>query len=547
MSKRVLRRKFLKSASFFAASATAIPRQLRGAKVSAIGLVNGQPVAERIGMQVLQDGGNSIDAIVAAALASAIAAPSSTGIGGYGLSAVVAIKESGGVFAVDGNTVAPQATPKELFQPDASGQLPIGLSSRDTTASVGWLTAGVPGILAGLQLMLDRFGTLKMGQLMRPAIALAREGIVWPKNLAAFVNKNQFMQRDPGSKRLYLPGGTAVREGDLFKNPELADMLSQLAKADSVDAFYRGDIAQRIADGFQKNGGLVTANDLSNYHARIVAPTRITIGQSTLHTAPLTAGGVSVLEMLLMLEELKWQSISEPVKKLHAKVEVMRMAWRDRLVELGDPEHVGVSVDRLLSKEYIAEASQKVMQAVQQQTLLQHRVPTRNPTGTIHLNSVDHAGNMASLTLTHGNGFGACVTVEGLGLTLGHGLSRFDPNPNHPNGPAPGKRPLHNMVPTVLTQAGVPVLAIGGTGGRKIPNALFDVLCALLFDKMPIASAMAASRLNTEGTATIALEKTWPESDRDALSRIGYSIKSEAGANMHAIAMDQGVLARVSR
>ena len=510
-------------------------------------MVVGQAIGNRVGSQVLADGGNAIDAIVAASLAAAIAAPGSTGIGGYGMSAIVAFDGGKRIVSIDGNTVAPASMPKDLFRSDLKGSLPDGLDRANFQNSIGWLSAGVPGILAGLQLALEQFGTRSFAELVLPAIALARDGVVWPKGLATAVRSNKMLQTDFGSKKLYFPNGTSIAEGEPFKNPELAAMLTALAQANSVDAFYRGDIAHQISDAYRKNGGLVTSQDLANYQARIVEPIAMKWESHSIHTAPLTAGGLSVLQMLMALQALEWKTLPAGIPRTHARIEAMRLAWRDRLALLGDPEFSDVPTVRLLSREYAMESADRILAVVKAGKLLAHNIVSRQHSGTIHLNAADKDGNFAALTLTHGNGFGACVTVDGLGLTLGHGMSRFDPNPSHPNGPAPGKRPLHNMVPTIVTRDGRPILAVGGTGGRKIPNGLFEVLLQFLVNDQPIENAMASPRMHTEGNTSLSFEKSWPAADMDALRKLGYAATFEGSAKMSAIALEKSVFSYATR
>ena len=504
-SSRLSRREF---AGLSAAATLALVSSARADSVAA-GHVIGEATSEIVGQRVLADGGNAVDAIVAAALASAIVSPSNTGIGGYGMSAVIALDGGKRVVAIDGNSAAPASMPADLFQRSENGKPPAGLNPKNSLVSVGWLSAGVPGVLAGLQLALDRFGTKKFSELVQPAIKFARDGFPWPQNLATAIgNRRDLFYRDPGSRKLFFPGGEPARVGEPFKNLELAELLESLAKAGSVEPFYRGDIAQRIADGFQKNGGLVTARDMAAYEARGVEPATIKWGAHTIHTAPLTAGGMSVLQMLQTLRAMNWNEWPDDPVRTHARVEAMRLAWRDRLTLLGDPAHAKVPVAKLLSDEYAAECGQKIQAVVKAGKFLAHRVTPRDHTGTINLSAVDRHGNFVALTLSHGNGFGACVTVDGLGLTLGHGMSRFDPSPDHPNAPGPGKRPLHNMTPTVVLRDGRPVLAVGGAGGRKIPNSLMEILTRYVALGRPFVEAMNAPRIHTEGTTSLALEKS---------------------------------------
>jgi gamma-glutamyltranspeptidase / glutathione hydrolase len=514
---------------------------------NAPGVVIGEPTADQVGMQVLRDGGNAIDAIVAAALTSAIAAPAMTGIGGYGMSAIVASANHDQIWAIDGNTMAPAAVTADVFKPDKDGNLPPGINGAEWLSSIGWLTAGVPGILAGLQLAINEFGTRGFAELAQPAIALARSGFPWPQGLANAVNGRSIFKTDVGSRNLFFPDGKPLTVGAPFKNPALADMLSELANKNTVDAFYRGDIAAQIANSFQRNGGLVTFEDMANYQARLVPALKITWGSNTIHTAPLTAGGLSVLQMLQTLKAMNWNEMPNDVAKLHARIEAMRLAWRDRVTLLGDPDFANVPVDRLLSSEYAKECSDRILFAVKNEKLLTHNVKDRPQQGTINLCAADSHGNFVALTLTHGNSFGACVTVDELGLTLGHGLSRFDPDEQHPNAPGPGKRPLHNMVPTIVTRNGKPVLAVGGVGGRKIPNGLFEVLSQYVVNEKSMAESIAAPRLHTEGAASILAEKSWPTAELESLRKIGFDVKTGGNATMSAVAIEDNALVKAKR
>lgn len=504
------------------------------------GVVVGQSTAEATGQQVLEQGGNVVDAIVAAALVSAVAAPSMTGVGGYGMSAVLAVDGGRRIVAIDGNSAAPQAMPTDIFQPGPDGKVAGRINES------GWLAAGVPGILAGLQLALDQFGTRKFGELVQPAIVLARDGIPWTQGLAQPVRAPHF-RTDDGSRKLFFPDGQPLMVGQPFRNPDLADMLQTLATANTVEAFYRGDIAQRIADGFQKNGGLVTAADMARYQARIVSPLTLAWDGQVIHTSPLTAGGLSVLQMLRILQALDWDRMPAGLSKIHARIEAVQAAWQDRLTWLGDPEFSEIPAERLLSPEYAQATADDIRVAVREGRRRNPETRSADHGGTIHLSAADRDGNMAALTLTHGNGFGAGVTVDGLGLTLGHGMSRFDPRPGHPNGPAPGKRPLHNMVPTIVTRNGQARLAIGGVGGRKIPNALFDVLTRFIVQQKSLDVAMAAPRLHSEGNAALVLEQSWPKADREGLQTLGFEVTTGGSARMNAVLCDQGVFEVAAR
>ena len=498
------------------------------------GCVVGEAMVEEIGAQILAEGGNAVDALVGTALAGAVTQPHQTGIGGYGAHGVFAMAGTGRVAALDANTVAPMAFTSEIFKPGADGKVPGRKNEH------GWLAAGVPGVIAGLKLALDEFGTMPFSKVLAPAIRFARDGVPVGKPLADVLARARVFKHDPGSAKLYLPDGEPPRQGGMWRNPDLAAVLETLAKANSVEPFYRGDIAQRIAEAFGKNGGLVTAADLAGYRARIVEPLRLEWDMRVIHTAPLTCGGISVLQMLAILRAMKWNDLRGVAARLHSRIEAMRLVWRDRLTLLGDPEKAAIPQDRLLSADYTAECAGQILAAVRAGRVLDHGLQSQTQGGTLNFSACDKHGSVAALTLTHGNGFGAQVTVEGLGLTLGHGMSRFDPRPDHPNAPGPGKRPFHNMVPVVITEGGRPVAAIGGRGGRKIPNAMLEFLTQFVVRGRSFEASLAAPRLHTEGTMVVEHQKAWPQSTIEALSKRGYRMKLGGSATLSGVALENG-------
>jgi gamma-glutamyltranspeptidase/glutathione hydrolase len=508
------------------------------------GLVIGQAEGAAAGNATLASGGNAVDAVVTAALVAGVVALPSTGIGGYGGHVVVA-KPDGKVFAIDFNSAAPAAAKADMFGADAKGVV------ADRVNAHGWLAAGVPGVLAGLQLALDKFGTKGLADVAKPAIQFARDGFALKKNLAAAVKAHAArLAKDPASAKLYFKKGEPLAEGETFRNPDLAAMLQKLADKGRVDAFYRGDVADAVAAAFKKNGGLVTAADLAAYRPELVPPLALEWRGHTIHTPPPTAGGLSALQALATLQALDRDKFGakEPAT-VRARVEALRIAWHDRLRVLGDPKHADVPVERLLSEKYAAESADRVRAALKAGKPVEARGEPRPGGGTIHLNAVDPSGLMVALTFTHGEAFGAQVTVDGLGLTLGHGMSRFDPRPGRANSVGPGKRPLHNMCPTVVTKGGKPVLALGATGGRRIPNTVFDVLAYRLGEGRELADAVKAPRVHTEGDVALALEAAWPAAVADHFKGVGYAVRTGPGANLSALERDpaMGVVRAASR
>jgi gamma-glutamyltranspeptidase/glutathione hydrolase len=402
----------------------------------------------------------------------------------------------------------------------------------------GWLASGVPGILAGLQLALDRYGTRPFREIAQPAIGLARDGFPFGSSAISLKAGVKQLGADPGSQKLYFREGKPLESADHYANPDAARMLEALAKDNSVESFYRGEIAERIAAAFSAGGGLVTRDDLAAYRAREVEPITMTWGDWTIHTAPLTAGGTTIIEALLLLQALQWADRNpEGIDAAQLQVEAFRYAWQDRLELLGDPQQAKVPLERLLDPATIRRAAGQIEKAVATRQPLPVRVTSRPDQGTINLSAADRQGNLAALTLTHGGSFGARVTVLGLGLTLGHGMSRFDPHPGHPNAPGPHKRPLHNMCPTIVSKHGQPTFAVGARGGRKIPNAVAEVLMQLVARGKGLAEAVAAPRMHTEGTLALTFEKAWPAEHLDELKTRGYTVTNAASATVSAVGL----------
>ena len=497
------------------------------------GLVTGQAEAAAAGNAVLAAGGNAVDAIVVAALVAGVVALPSTGIGGYG-GHLVGAKPGGKPFAIDFNTTAPAAAKADMFHADEQGRV------EGNAHLHGWLSAGVPGVLAGLQLALDKHGTKPFAEVAKPAIKYARDGFKVTKGVAASIKaaRPRFV-KDAGSAKLFLKNGEPLAEGELFRNPDLAALLETLAAKGRVDDFYTGKTAEKIAAAFKANGGLVSVPDLGAYRAVEVEPVSLEWRGFTMFTPHPTAGGLTSLQALSTLKALVWEKFDpkEPTTA-QAKVEALRIAWTDRFHFLGDPKFVDVPIQKLLSVKMAEQSAQRVRTAIEKKKPVEGSSDGRSAGGTIHLTAVDSSGFTVALTFTHGENFGAQVTVDGLGLVLGHGVSRFDPRPNRANSIAPGKRPLHNMCQTVVMKDGNPVLALGATGGRRIPNTVFDVLAYRIGAGLPLAEAVKSPRLHTDGDPVVTLEAAWPAAVGEHLKAIGYTVKTGGAANLNAIERD---------
>lgn len=496
------------------------------------GAVAGPPLAREVGLRVLADGGNAIDAAVATAFSAAVVAPYQCGLAGYGGHMKIALAGPKKITSIDFNTMAPAAARADMYPLQADGTV------KDQVNDIGWLACGVPGTLAGLQLALDRYGSRPLAELLEPAIRFTAEGIVVPENLArAIRNSAVQLAKDPTSARLYLHDGMPLKAGERLKNPDAAEMLRTLAKRGTVDSFYHGDIAAQVAESYRKGGGLVTEKDLAAYRAREVKPLSLAWRGHKIYTAPLTAGGLTALEAISLRKALGEAADPSTTSGAHARLEALRIAWHDRLRLLGDPVFVDVPVAKLLSPDYANEWVDRIRAAVKQKQRLSLETAPREQNGTVHISTADRDGNLVALTLTHGAAFGAHVTLDGLGLMVGAGLARFDPRPDHPNAPAPGKRPLHNMCPTIVEREGRAVLALGGAGGRRIPSSIVSVLSHLLEQRAPLAEALSGGRVHTEGGDDVWYEGSVGES-LDYFKQLGFETKRYKIALVSAAAFD---------
>jgi len=530
-SSRLTRRDLLKLAGpATAALALSRPTFSAPAPSASPGAVTGDPIAAKHGEQVLRDGGNAIDAAITAAFAACICSPSKCGLGGYGGHAVIALAGGKKITAIDFDSTAPAAARADMY--------PLGPDGRvvGNVNSTGWLAAGVPGTLAGLELALTRYGSRSLRDVLQPAIALAEQGVhVVPikgiDDRAADASRN-----DPRPDSEQLAASQLPREKQ--RNASAPRLLRTLARRNTTDSFYRGDLADTIAAAFQRHGGLVTQADLAAYRARELAPLTLAFSDDfQLHTAPLPASGALILQALHALKALDWVQLSAP-ERLHAKLEALRIAWSDRLATWGDPDHVSIPLEKLLSPAHAAASATRIRKALTTQKPVPLAVDPARAGGTVNISAADRAGNMIAITLTHGGSYGARVAVDGRGLVLGHGMSRFEPRPGRPNSVAPGTRPITNMCPTLVTHRGTPIFAAGAAGGTRIPNSVFEVLLQTVALRAPLAAALAAPRLDTTGTLALDLARTHTAEDEAFFRSMGYTVKRAPSAYVSAATFD---------
>jgi gamma-glutamyltranspeptidase/glutathione hydrolase len=430
-------------------------------------------------------------------------------------------------LTVDFNAVAPAAAQDGMYRVVGEGASELFAWPRVQSDAnvVGPRAVAVPGSVAGLTLALERFGTMELADVLRPAITLARDGFVhdWYLALttARFVEE---LAAFPESARVYLRNGRGIyrppmiEPGDRATYPDLARTLELIAQ-DGVDAFYRGPIAQAIAEHMRATGGLITRADLAAYDARVEPPLWGRYRDLDLAWSPGATGGVTALEILNLLEQFPGASVgADTVEGLHLRARAVGRAFADRLALLGDPAEVKAPWDRLVSKEYAREVATEIRRA---RPAAAAAVPGRGRQGrnalgrasrprhfaspppamdcTTHVGVVDRQRNMVSLTHTAVSTFGSRVVVPGTGILLNNGMLWFDPEVGRPNSVMPRKRVLCNMTPVLGFRRGKPYLTLGAPGGRRIVSAIPQVLATLVDRRCPFQAAVEAPRLHCEG------------------------------------------------
>ena len=506
-----------------------VARGTRGAVASA------EPQATRIGLEVLQRGGNAIDAAVATFLALAVTHPQAGNLGGGGFFLIRT--HDGACTAIDFRERAPRRASAEMYQK------PDGSVDADKSRN-GALAAGVPGSPAGLLLALRRVGTRPLPELAAPAIALARDGFVVDGFLARDLAENaRDLGRYPSTRAVFFTGERPLRAGERLVQKDLAATLTRFAEQ-GFDGFYRGETGRRIVAQMERDGGLIEAADLAGYEAKEREPLRGTYrGLEVLSMPPPSSGGVALLQMLNLLEpyDLAGSGFGGS-KTIHLLTEAMRRAYADRARWLGDPDFVTVPVAGLIGKEYAQR-----LRAGLRTDAVSEVAPGRPPGApesddTTHLSVVDPQGNAVACTTTINSTFGGNLVVEGAGFLLNNEMDDFSAKPGVPNQfglialgsrsaneIAPGKRMLSSMTPTIVLADCKLRLVLGSPGGGRIITTVLQVILNVADHGMPIEAAVAAPRVHHQWTPEqLAWERTALSPDvRQALSALGHQFARE--------------------
>ena len=491
-------------------------------------VVSGSPIASEVGRDILRRGGNAVDAAVAVGFALAVVHPEAGNLGGGGF--MVIRLDDGTVKSIDYREMAPSGASRDMYL-DAQGEP----TDRSLT---GHLAAGVPGAVAGMVEAHARLGRLKFTDVIDPAIRLARDGFVVDSFHSRSIRGDSArLVLFPASRASFLPGGQTPPPGSTLRQPDLASTLEAIRDSGAA-GFYRGRVADLIVAEMARGGGLISLKDLAAYKAIWRDPIRISHrGYTIFSMAPASSGGVTMGEIMNIMEGFSPLPPFGSPALLHREAEAMRQAFTDRNTYLGDPAFVNNPLDRLLSKDYAA----KIRSAIGE-----HASPTpafnpaaRAGASTTHYSVVDAEGNAVSCTTTLNDSYGSAVTVAGAGFLLNDEMDDFATAPGKPNmyglvqgeanAIAPGKRMLSAMTPSIVLDSLNRLLMVVGTpGGPRIITMVYHVISNVIDHHMSLADAVDAPRMHHQGLPdTLLIEgEGLPESTLDSLRALGHAVSS---------------------
>jgi gamma-glutamyltranspeptidase / glutathione hydrolase len=504
--------------------------------------------ASRVGLRVLRDGGNAIDAAVAMGFALAVTHPAAGNLGGGGF--MVIRFADGRETTIDYRETAPAAAHRDMFLDETGAAVP-------ERSRVGPLAAGVPGSVAGLAYARERYGSRPLSALVAPAIALARDGIEVSWALAdSLQGARAKLSRFPASAAVYLgAGGSPPAAGDRFVQPELARTLALIADR-GADAFYRGPIATLIADEMRRTGGLITEGDLAAYRPLERPPVTGTYrGLRIVSMGPPSSGGIALIQLLNILEGFPLAEMGHNSSAtMHVMTEAMRRVYADRAEWLGDPAFVQVPTAGLLSKGY-AEALRRGIdpaRATPSAAIGAGRPHDFESTETTHYSVVDATGTAVSVTTTLNDSYGSGQLVTGAGFLLNNEMDDFSARPGAPNlfgllggtanAVAPGKRMLSSMAPTIAVRDDGTWLVLGSPGGGRIITTVLQVLVNVVDHGMDVQEAVDAARFHHQWYPDeVRLERRgFPRDVVEALEARGHATRVAGNSgDVHAIMIDR--------
>jgi gamma-glutamyltranspeptidase/glutathione hydrolase len=466
-------------------------------------VVTGEEIAAQIGVEVLQKGGNAVDAAVTIGLVKAVTYPRAGNIGGGGFMLIYSAKTEE-IVAIDYREKAPTKATRDMFL-DEKGNV-------DSDRSLfSYQSAGVPGTLAGMAMALEKYGTLSLAEALAPAIAIAKEGFIITRASTDYIKKQEnHLKRYPTTAAIFFkPDGSFYEAGDRFVQNDLANTLKAIAKK-GIKAFYEGEIADLIVSDMEAHGGLITKADLANYQPVLRKPIHGTYrGYDIYSMSPPSSGGVHIVQILNLLENYDMGLLGHnTATTIHLMAEAMKRAYADRSKYLGDTDFFSVPLTGLTSKAYAAALNQQInrQKASISQDILPGKPTHYESNETTHYSVVDKEGNAVSNTYTLNFSFGSGIVVKGAGFLLNNEMDDFSAKPGIANaygligGTAnaiePHKRMLSSMSPTIVLKDGKPFLVTGSPGGSRIITTTLQIIMNVIDHNMNIQEAVNAVRIH---------------------------------------------------
>ncbi len=492
-------------------------------------VVTNHPIASAAGVQMLAQGGNAIDAAVAALFTLTVVEPMMVGLFGAGWTNIRF--GDGRHRIIDNYSCAPAAATPELFEP-VSDQWPDYMATVGRANELGHLAVGVPGTLKAWTELITDHGALDLPTVMAPAIHHADRGFrITPYLATSIATHAKDLAASPEPSALFLPSGSPLQPGDLLRQPELADSL-RLVATDGAAALYGGSLGRVVADDIQRHGGILTLADLEQYRTIERPPlSRTYRGHEITVPPPPCSGGLHILQILELLSAHDVGAMGYgTADSFHLLAECFGIAFADRAAHVGDPAVAEVPVDWLLSPSYAAERRAGIDLA-RRSVPAPGAPPIVEPSHTTQVTTADADGTVVSMTQTINAAFGAKVMTPGTGLLLNNTMAMFDPHPGQANSVGPSKRMTSSMAPTIVSKDGRPVLALGTPGGVRIFPSVTQAIINVIDHQMSIQEAIEAPRVWTQGQD---LEVEADDSQsfgvdpalRDALSRRGHRVKA---------------------
>lgn len=473
-----------------------------------------QPLAAQAGLQMLREGGNAIDAAIATAITLTVVEPVMNGIGG---DLFAQVWHEGRLYGLNASGRAP------------ARWTPAHFAGRSAMPKVGWDTVTVPGQVAGWRALSERFGKLPFAQLFAPAVAYAADGfLVSPQIARQWAAQVPVLLEQPGFSDTFLVEGRAPRAGERWRCPDQARTLGEIA-ATGGRSFYEGTLAERIVDHARKTGGVLAAQDLAQHQVAWVEPIAQAFRGHVLHELPPNGQGIAALVALGIVERFDVEAMGlDSPDFYHLAIEAMKLAFADLHAHVADPAHMQVPPAALLDPQYLA--SRAALIHMDRSSVPMAGVP--KPGGTVYLAAADAGGSMVSFIQSNYRGFGSGVVVPGTGIALHNRGESFSLQAGHPNCVAPGKQPMHTIIPGFVTQGGQPLMAFGVMGGSMQAQGHLQMLMRLAAFRQNPQAMSDAPRFRVENGPVVNVEAHLPGAVAQELRARGHDVQVAPGDSL---------------